>query len=199
MYLKISLILIAGLALGIFLIIVRKFPYLKKLPLNPEQEVAGTFFSDFFPEVCHRLKKVDPGSYRTYFLRESEKFFRRLRVVSLKLESFSNALISKIKTSHHYQKEPGSGAVEEVRSAAEATKVLSKPDPFNYKKEEQSLIIEIAKDPKNPGLYRRLADIYLSLKNYSDARESLETVLKLDPEDEKTKEKLTKIQARLPT
>lgn len=188
-----------GLTLGIFLIIVRKFPYLKKLSIDPEQKITGTFFSDFFPEIYYRLKKIDLASYRTYFLRESEKFFRRLRVISLKLESFSNALISKIKTSHHYNNGPGSMG-EFVKPINEPVEIIIPVEhPVNYKKEEQSLIIEIARDPKNPELYRKLADIYLSMENFLDAKESLETVLKFDPDDEKTKEKLVKVRAHTPT
>ena len=192
MYLEVSLILIAGLIAGIFIIVSRKFSYLRKLPVNSDQPAVGNFFSDFFPEIFQTLIRIDFAPYRVYLLREFEKILRRLKVVSLKLEAFSNSLLKKIRTNDAYL----NSNAKPVKPLIEPIKVLPKEEP-NYLKEEQNLIIEIAKDPKNPELYRKLADIYMSMKNFLDAKESLQTALKLDPEDEKTKEKLAKAQEML--
>lgn len=197
MHLGVTLTLILGLAIAILAIIWRKFPYLKKLPVDMEQKMGGSFFSDFFPELHQSFRRLDFSSYQSYFLREFEKFLRRLKVVSLKLEGLANSLIRKIKTNNHYTNGNG-GAVEPKKQIAEPVKVFPVESEVNYKKEEQSLIIEIAKDPKNPELYRRLGDIYMSMKNFLDAKESWETALKFDPEDERTKEKLAKVQSMLP-
>ncbi len=193
MYLEASLILIAGLIAGIFIIISRKFTYLKKLPIDTEQPMAANFFSDFFPEISQSLKKIDFAPYRAYFLREFEKILRRLKVVSLKVEALSNSLLKKIRTNDAYL----NGNAEAAKPSVEPVKVSPKEEP-NYLKEEQNLIIEIAKDPKNPELYRKLAEIYFYMKNFLDAKESLQTALKLDPDDERTKQKLAKAQEMLP-
>lgn len=202
MYLSVSLLVIAGLVVGIATVIWRKLSYLKKLPVDSNQPLANYWLSDFFPELRHYWKELDLRSYQVYFLRETEKFLRRLRLLSLKLESFSNSLLNKIKSSGHYlNHQNGQNKKEEpVKFPAEILPVSPAiKNGVNYKQEEQTLILEIARDPKNAALYRRLAEIYFRLKNFTDAKESLETALKLDPEDETTKEKLEKAKAMLPT
>ena len=67
------------------------------------------------------------------------------------------------------------------------------------KKEEHVLIIEIAKNPKSPELYKKLADLYILEENFSDAVEALETAMKLNPEDKKTAAKLRAVQKALPS
>lgn len=201
MYLVIPLFLISGLVLGTLVIIARKFPYLKKLPVDAEQKTAGNFFWEFFPEWHLVYKKVDWAAYWGHLLREFEKFLRRLKVFSLKIETLSNTLIRKIKTNGYYQNGGSAAnrvAVEAVKSAAEAVPIFPVEPIADYQKEEQSLIIEIAKDPKNPELYRRLGDVYLAMKNFLDAKDSLTTALKLDPEHEKTREKLARLQTLMP-
>lgn len=201
MYLTIPLVSISGLALGIILVIARKFPYLKKLPIDPEQNHAGNFFWEFFPELHQHYQKIDLDAYQGFLLREFEKFLRRLKVISLKMETLSNRLIKKIKTNGRYHSGSAVGveAVQVVKPVEKVVKIFTAKNVTDYKKEEQSLIIEIAKDPKNPELYRRLGDIYIIMKNFLDARDSLTTALKFDPEDEKTKEKLNRLQTMLPT
>lgn len=201
MYLEIPLILILGLALGIMMVAGRKFPYLKKLSIDAEQKTSGSFFWEFFPELHQHYQKIDLDAYQGFLLREFEKFLRRLKVISLKMETFSNRLIRKIKTNGRYHS--GSAvsieAVQAVKPVEEVVRIYTAENVTDYKKEEQSLIIEIAKDPKNPELYRRLGDIYITMKNFLDAKDSLATALKLDPEHEKTKEKLNHLQTMLPT
>lgn len=184
--------------LGILLIVWRKFPYLKKLPIDAEQKMVGSFFSDFFPELQQSFKKLDWVSYQGYLLREFEKFLRRLKVVSLKLEGWANSLIKKIKSNTPEVKNTKEAISQAVKVVTGPVKVFPVEPPVNYKKEEQSLIIEIAKDPKNAELYRRLGDIYIAMKNFVDAQESLKTALKLDPDDDKTKDKLARTETMLP-
>lgn len=59
--------------------------------------------------------------------------------------------------------------------------------------EEKKYIDAIAENPKDVDSYRALCDIYYNQKSYSDARACFRQVLKLDPTDEKTKEKLESI------
>ena len=144
--------------------------------------------SDFFPEVASYFKKVDLTSYKNHLMKELEKFLRRLRVLSLKLDGFTNKLLAKIKSENVKN---GHTLAQEFKDESSVKVITKKESPEERaKKEEQALIIEIAKNPKNPDLYKKLAEIYIVLKNSSDARESLKAALELNPEDHKTKEKL---------
>lgn len=202
MYLWIPLLMILGLLIGIFLIILKKMPYLKKLPTETEQDINGNFWHDLFPEAFHCCRKIDFISYRQQFFKELEKFLRRLRVTSLKLEHLASSLISKVNkaqaknqlTGRPWRASPLAG--ESVLENQAGGQLITPPasnsvnNAFDPKKKEQSLIIEIAKNPKKTELYRQLGDVYIALKNLTDARKSFEMILKLDPEDLKAKEKL---------
>lgn len=59
--------------------------------------------------------------------------------------------------------------------------------------EEKKYIDAIAENPKDVDSYRALCDIYVSQQSYSDARACFRQVLKLDPTDEVTKQKLESI------
>lgn len=59
--------------------------------------------------------------------------------------------------------------------------------------DEKRYIDAIAQNPKDVDSYRALCDIYLSQQSYSDARACFRQVLKLDPADEATKQKLESI------
>ena len=64
-------------------------------------------------------------------------------------------------------------------------------DKAEFKKSEQRLIIEIAKNPKNPALYEELGDLYTTSRDYRDARESYEAAIELNSTDEELKKKLS--------
>ncbi|HEY4484343.1 MAG TPA: tetratricopeptide repeat protein [Candidatus Paceibacterota bacterium] len=195
MYLFIPLLIILVSLVGALLIIWRKLPYLKKITNPPSissaESMPFALLSDFFPEVASYFKKVDLTSYKNHLMKELEKFLRRLRVLSLKLDGFTNKLLAKIKSENVKN---GHTLAQEFKDESSVKVITKKESPEERaKKEEQALIIEIAKNPKNPELYKKLAEVYLSVKNFSDAKESLETALELDSEDQQTKEKLETI------
>lgn len=200
MFLFIPLV-IASISLSTICFIAwRKFPYLKKIS-EPSAPAAGeysfaNFFSDLFPEVVYRCKKLDFEAYKNSLLKELEKLLRRLRVISLKIDRLTNSLLWKIKTESNKN-----GAEKAVEFKIETKTISPKKENLaeNLKREEQQLIIEIAKNPKNPELYKKLAEVYIALKNFPDAEESLEAALELDPEDQKVKEKLEEVKKNLPT
>ena len=201
MYIIIPLVIIAVSIIVAGLIVWRKFAYLKKLPADSASVPENGMLADFFPEALGYLKKINLNSYRDLFFKELEKFLRRLRVVSLKLDTFTHHLIDKIKT-NEFKK----GTVEHLtpksdQDGEEAVPILLRNLSLEekQKKEEHDLIIEIAKNPKNAELYKKLADIYILAENFSDAAEALETALKLDPEDKKTQAKLRAVTKNLPS
>ena len=91
---------------AIIYIVSRKFVYLRKL--TPEViENADTrqesFFAEFFPGLAARLQGTKLREYRLMILAESEKILRKLRLFSLKLDTATNQLIHRVRTStiHH--------------------------------------------------------------------------------------------------
>src|SRR3990167_9382631 len=104
MYIIVPLIIIAISTVVMAVIVGRKFSYLKKLPIDSVSSPETGLWTGFFPEANHYLKKIDFHLYRDLFYKELEKFLRRLRVVSLKLDTFTHHLIDKIKT-NEFKKE----------------------------------------------------------------------------------------------
>ncbi|HEY4520655.1 MAG TPA: tetratricopeptide repeat protein [Candidatus Paceibacterota bacterium] len=185
MFIAIPLFLIAGSLVGISAIVFRKTAFLRKL--TPESHEFGeTVLHDYFPELTEGFKNIRFKEYRQVALVELEKFLRRLRVISLKLDHFSESLIKRIRKVHR------TTSLTESPSQ-EAPKVIEKWDPKPkmqvdlkkegevLRKEEQAIIIQIAKDPKNVGLYERLGDLYMKMGDYADAVESYKTAQSLDP------------------
>lgn len=201
MYLIIPLTIAALFIFIVFCVVWRKFPYLKKLSEpavvspSPNEVSLLVFLSEFFPEIVQYVKKIDLNSHKNNLLKEFEKFLRRLRVTSLKLDRFTNSLLAKIKTEVLKNEEQ---PVVEFKELPVTQNVRRENPAEKYKREEQLLIIEIARNPKNPELYKKLAEVYVALKNFSDAKESLEAALELDPADEKIKEKLEEVKKLLP-
>lgn len=206
MFFVIPLALILLSLFTICLIAWRKFPYLKKLsePVrsiqtdsSPDTYNFAGLFADFFPEIFYQCKRINFDAYKNSLLKEFEKLLRRLRVLSLKIDSFTNNLIRKIKSENLKN---GNIPAAEFKTESEQPALAKKENSAeNHKREEQLLIIEIAKNPKNPELYKKLADTYIALRSFPDAVESLEAALELDPEDRKTKEKLGIVKKNLPT
>lgn len=198
MYILVPLIIILVSTAIMAVIIWRKFPYLKKLPVDATVPQTG-MVEGFLPEIYHLFKKMDLRFYEDLFFKELEKFLRRLRVVSLKIDSFTKHLIDKIRT-NGIKKEKIQHLTSEQEIKEEVVHVRPRLSlEERQKQEEHALIIEIAKNPKNQELYKKLADLYILAENFSDAAEALETALKLDPEDKKTAAKLRAVQKALPS
>ena len=210
MYILAPLVTIAVSAAIMIVIVGRKFPYLKKLPVDAAVPESG-IVEGFLPEFFYFFKKIDLSFYQDLFFKELEKFLRRLRVVSLKIDSFTKQLIDKIRTKRPAAERPASevelafgkqSQVDESGQKAGTSNIgAGTVESFEekQKKEEHALIIEIAKNPKSPELYKKLADLYILEENFSDAVEALETAVKLDPEDRKTAAKLRAVQKALPS
>ncbi len=201
MYIALPLILICVSAILIVIIVARKIPYLRKLTPDAH-EVEGNLFSNMFPEVVNGAKQIKFHEYRQIALTEMEKFLRRLRVLSLRMDRVSDSLIKKIRKIHvangievpavrDEKKDLISSGVDnilpiEVRKKSVVSDML--------KKEEQELIIEIAQDPKNSKLYEKLGDLYLKMDAIEDAIESYKTALQIEPENIHLSEKHSKTQ-----
>lgn len=185
---------------AIFWLAARKFVYLKKLipgVIDGSDVAQESFFVEFLPEAAQHLKMAKLQGYGAAVLAEFEKLLRRLRLISLRIDTFLSHLVHRVRKSNARREET---LVKET--AAEAENEANKPIQANnvkkdLKEEEQRLIIEIAKNPKDAELYKKLGQIYLKTGDSGDALESFNKALELNPEDGETKAKLEKISARL--
>ena len=192
MFILIPLTLILASAVGISVIVFRKMPYLNKL--TPETHAGGNILSDLFPELSGGLKNLKLREYGDLWSVELEKLLRRLRVFSLKIDRMSDAWIKKIRSGNISR--ATSSVLEEKEEQTEAvSRVKSVPRVTmeDMKKEEQGLIIEIAKNPKNPVLYEALGDLYLKMNNLPDTKESFEAAIELNSQNEELKKKLSQV------
>ena len=198
MYLLIPLIIfLASLLLTVW-IVTRKFVYLRKLApeaLENSAAVQENFWAEFFPELAGFFKKIKIREYGVAFLAEFEKFLRRLRLISLKIDTLTNRLIHRVRKTavHHEGILTKEAEIENERGIEIAGNGMKKRDLIE---DEQKLIIEIAKNPKDAELYKKLGQIYLKTGDDGDALESFKKALELNPEDKEIKAKLEKIAAK---
>jgi len=183
MYLYIPLALILLSACGIIYIVYRKMPYLKKL--TPEShEMNDNIFRDFFPEIMAHINEAKLKQYQKNLFVELEKLVRRLRVVTLKLDHISDRLIKKIRHQHISAHLEHKAMLEEKNMESESeNKSQAATLEEELKDREQKLIIEIARNPKDPALYNLLGDLYIQMHNVEEAKESYEAALALNPHD----------------
>lgn len=189
-------------------VIGRKFVYLKKLTpeviesVVPEQE---SFWVEFFPGLAAYFNSTSLRQHRLNFLAELEKFLRKFRLLSLKLDTVTNQLIHRVRKSvvHHEDViNEEAAAIQVEQDARIINGANSNGTVKDWKEEEQKLIIEIAKDPKNAELYKKLGNIYAKTGEWYDAVESFKKATELNPEDENVKikfERASKKLEKLPT
>lgn len=184
-------------------IIGRKFVYLKKLTpevvesVVPEQE---SFWIEFFPGPAAYFQQINLRQYRLNFLAEFEKFLRKLRLFSLKLDAATNRLIHRVRKSvvrHEGVISEEAAAIQVEQDARIINGANGSGAVRDWKEEEQQLIIEIAKDPKNAELYKKLGNIYMRMGEWRDAVESFKKVTELDPEDKTIVAKLERATKKL--
>ena len=119
-----------------------------------------------------------------HFLAESEKLLRRMRLLFLRLDASIHALINRLR--HKTKREEA--ILEQQADDAVVMPIAIALDP---KEEEQLLIMEIAKNPKDALLYRKLGDVYIKINNYEDAKQSFSKALELNPKDAYASRKLS--------
>ncbi len=211
-----SLFLVASIA--IFLIVSRKFVYLKRLSPNILEDssvVSGGFIQSFWGELLHWGSSFNFKEEGVKFLSESEKLLRKLRVVALRIDSFTHALIQRIRVTVQEHREKKAQERERAAvvppigqpvldSANEPMVRVIQDDSIAIgydlersrqylREEEQRLIFAIAKNPRDPQLYKELGEIYIGTREYDDARQSFAMALELDPEDTIIKKKLNRV------
>jgi hypothetical protein len=187
-------LIIALVALVVAAVIVwRKVSFLRKL--TPEShEVGDTVLHDFAPELVDWVRGIPWRQFVRDVLVEIEKFLRRTRLMMSALDRASDKLVRKVRTVH----QETSRAHEEVVAQREAQKreedeepdEIDMEDPEQLRQEEQRLIVAIAQNPKDWHLYSDLARVYMRLENFTDAAESLQAAVKLEPGNERLQRRL---------
>lgn len=209
MFLLIPFLFLAFSIIGIAVIVFRKKSYLNKLSIlnnNGASEGATPVFSwkaygtDFFPEIIALIDRVEFNRYRTHWLIEIEKFLRKARVLSLRMDRISDVMINKIRKIHLNDKLNGHGLGQATMEEAGPATLedwttdisgSSKMSTTFLKNEEERLVIEIAKNPKDSSPYEKLGDLYIEMNNFIDAKESYEAAIELNPQNESLKQKLS--------
>ena len=204
MYVIIPLLLALAAMLGIAAVLLRKLSYLQKL--HPESHSLGKSIAhDMFPELIDSIQRIRLKEYLNKMLVEIEKLLRKIRLLLSAIERLSDLLIRKIRQVHkkNANNQSSNENLHELATSPSQktgisnihTKIKRKKsaDPTILKQQEQELIILIAKDPKNVELYGHLSDVYVRMGNLTDAQESLQTALKINPSNEDLAQKLTKV------
>jgi hypothetical protein len=197
MFLIIPLGLLAISCTAIIWIVGRKFVYLKKLAPEVIEEVTPEerhFLIELFPEVAHFFASINFRGYGVTLLTETEKALRRLRLLGMRIDTVTNKLIHKVR---HSTKEH-----EKILSEREPEKIVVTEPQFpetnvDMKQEEQRLIIEIAKNPKNAELYKELGMLYMKNGDLEDSRESFGKAVELNGEDAESKRRLDRVEKLL--
>ena len=163
-------------------------------------------FFELFPEIDEGFQKLKLKEHFAIWLVELEKFLRKMRLFFLKIDRLSEVLIKKIRIIHlnhrtEDQAPISDGLVASTRGMSQsAVMARHKEEQVSaelFKKEEQRLILEIAKNPKDSMLYEALGDLYLKINNLEDAKESFEAAIELAPQNESLKQKLSLILEKL--
>lgn len=179
-------------------IISRKFVYLKKLApevIELSSETQKGFWEEFFPGFAARFSGSKIRELRLNFLAEFEKFLRKLRLLSLKLDTATGHLLHRVRKS--VVRHEGILNVEAAARIERVETLNGNGRSKDWKEEEQRLIIEIARSPKDVQLYKKLGNIYIKIEEWHDAAESFKKALELNPEDETTRNKLTRLLKKL--
>jgi tetratricopeptide (TPR) repeat protein len=171
-------------------IVWRKMPFLRKL--TPEShEMGDTWLHDMAPEAIEWWKHINWQEYRHRFLVEFEKVLRFGRNVVSNIDQASDRLARKVRRGHieaARQVQEHKAQIEAEVQARQEDEAdpdeLDTSDPEQLKMREQSLIVQIAQNPKDAQLYSELARVYMKLRNYNDAIESLAAAAKIEPENQ---------------
>lgn len=210
MFLFIPILFLVLSSIGAVVIVFRKKNYLNKLSVlnmagNDSNSVTGfswkAYGIDFFPEIKTLIDKIEFSRYRAGWLIEMEKFLRKARVLSLRMDRISDVMINKIRRIHlndklngHVSSEPETVEItEDIVGDSTTDRAGSVMSTTFLKNEEERLIMEIAKNPKDWSLYEKLGDLYVEMNNFVDGKESYEAAIELSPQNESLKQKLSSV------
>lgn len=188
-FLTIPLAIILACAIGVAVIVWRKLPYLRKL--DPEShEMGETVLHDYAPEAVDWYRSIPWRRFQHTVAVELENLIRRMRSAMSSADKLSDRLGQQLRGMGQRAAKQHEKVIAQIEQEKQERVVEPDPDavdfddPEQLKQEEQRLIIAIAQDPKDAGLYSDLARITMRLGNYDDAVEAMEQAVKLEPGNE---------------
>lgn len=187
-YLTIPLILALIASMAVVFIVWRKMSFLRKL--TPEaHEMGESWLHDMAPEAVDWFRAVPWREYLHNVLVELEKFLRRIRLMFMAIDRWSEYLMRTTRRAHQKTAKQVIEHQEQIQAAKEEAveddlDEIDMDDPEQLKQEEQRLIVAIAQSPKDAELYSDLAKVAMRMRNYTDAVEAMEQAVKLEPGNE---------------
>ncbi|MBI4133956.1 MAG: tetratricopeptide repeat protein [Candidatus Terrybacteria bacterium] len=181
MYALLSIVLfLIGTGL-IVIVLVRKMPALVDLP-GDQPSVTR----EFFGRVKARLKRIDWPRYQRLaltVLAAAVDFLRRLFFfIARQSERFAKLLRGRIRKLSGQQP---------IRAQFSFFSRIRRRSAFV--EEERRLIEQLTENPHDVDAYRRLGNLYAIAGNVADARAAFTELLRLAPEDEEAKQRLTEL------
>lgn len=201
LYLTIPFGIFAAAVLAIAVIAWRKMPYLRKL--TPEAHPSGkTVLHDYAPELIERMKAIPWRQALHGAILRIEDALRGIRDAMRRLDQASDRILHSVrrdvqKAAQEHEKELTRREEERRQLQERDTDEVDFDDPEQLKAEEQRLIVAIAQNPKDHGLYSDLARIAMRMHNWKDAVESLGQAAKLEPENEQYRKRLERARRKM--
>jgi tetratricopeptide (TPR) repeat protein len=182
MYALLSALLILGGILLLAVVFIRKMPILASLP---EEEEPSS--SSLTAKVRERIARIDWKRWKRLIL-------KTLAFIAGQIFWFFRMLARKIERLVH-------DVNRRIQNLSEGKTSERKRPPFfsrirkraAYVEEERRLIEQLSKNPKDIEAYRRLGNLYVIAGNIADARASFSEILRLNPDDEEAKRRLSEL------
>lgn len=191
LFFTIPLGIAVGATVAVVVLILRKSSYLRRL--TPEShELGDTVLHDFAPEVMDWYRHLPWKRLHQHLLGWVEVVLARLRGISFTLGKASDSVIRNVRRAGQQAGREHEQAVARREAELEEKRLqeehdldeIDMDDPEQLKAEEQRLIVAVAQDPKDHGVYSDLARVYMRLHAFSDAVDALEQAHRLAPGDE---------------
>ncbi len=205
-------IIISVSIVGIIVLVARKMPQISSIPEEKKTlDMNGVNRRFKVPGILKRTKAKIKSFKRSKFLHDSLDFFERLlrksKVVFLKIENKITEWAEKIKKQSQKVKEKRRGVEVQVThkvqdSTDDEVKFTNvqkqdrlRSSSYGVSKEEieQRYIDAISSNPRDIAVYKKLGKLYQEHGNLEDAKEVYKQILKINPDDEISKEQLSSL------
>lgn len=213
---------------GIVYFLMRKAPQMAELAEKEEKEKQKEMEilmerHGILRRTTARVKGIDWGKLKNFFLSLAEKIMRRMRLTFLKLENLFRRMSEWIRTRKEKAREYTKAEPKEIEEKEEmkirevenrmptdsilkdreekvfrpiiSDEVVSPRDRTEMKDRLEDLLVDrIASDPRDVEAYERLAEYYFEVGNYIDAKECYKQVIKLDPKNRNVRYKMRRLE-----
>lgn len=131
-----------------------------------------------------------------FFVKVRQGFWRVLKKIDNKLESKFKTLVQKSRDKKQAYKIKKEQKKEEQKKLEQVKKINQKKRGVEAMILEKKYIDKITENPKNIMAYQNLGRLYLDQKNFKDAKECFNHILKLEPKNKKAKKAIAALAQR---